>query len=77
MVLMQAVRKITNICAGEADTDAVNVGQLNQKLGAIAGANTAHVAALEQKINNVEDEADAGTASATGYRRPAPGLPAR
>ena len=57
-------KKITNVAAGEADTDAVNVGQLNQKLGAIAGANTAHVAALEQKINNVEDEADAGTASA-------------
>ena len=57
-------KKITNVAAGEADTDAVNVGQLNQKLGTIAGANTAHVAALEQKINNVEDEADAGTASA-------------
>jgi len=65
-------KKITNVAAGEADTDAVNVGQLNQKLGAIAGANTAHVAALEQKINNVEDEADAGTASAMATAGPPP-----
>ena len=70
-------KKITNVAAGEADTDAVNVGQLNQKLGAIAGANTAHVAALEQKINNVEDEADAGTASALPPACPRPTCPVR
>ena len=56
--------KITNVAAGTAGTDAVNVSQLNQALGAFAGSNTANFTALENKVNEVAADAKAGTAAA-------------
>jgi YadA-like membrane anchor domain/Coiled stalk of trimeric autotransporter adhesin len=56
--------RITNVSNGTAATDAVNLGQLNT---AVAGVNTAlasAVATLNGTINNVQREADAGTAVA-------------
>ena len=56
--------KITNVAAGTAGTDAVNISQLNQALGAITGANTANFIALNNKVNEVAADAKAGTAAA-------------
>ena len=56
--------KITNVAAGTAGTDAVNVSQLNQALGSITGANTANFTALNNKVNEVAADAKAGTAAA-------------
>ena len=56
--------KITNVAEGTAGTDAVNVSQLNQALGAIAGPNTANFTALNNKVNEVAADAKAGTAAA-------------
>ena len=56
--------KITNVAAGTAGTDAVNVSQLNQALGSITGVNTANFTALENKVNEVAADAKAGTAAA-------------
>ena len=56
--------KITNVAEGTAGTDAVNVSQLNQALGAITGANTANFTALNNKVNEVAADAKAGTAAA-------------
>ena len=56
--------KITNVAAGTAGTDAVNVSQLNQALGSISGANTANFTALNNKVNEVAADAKAGTAAA-------------
>ena len=56
--------KITNVAKGTADTDAVNVSQLNAALGAINGAGNANIAALDAKINDVADTANAGVAQA-------------
>ncbi|MBM7064176.1 YadA-like family protein [Neisseria elongata] len=56
--------KITNVAAGTAGTDAVNISQLNQALGAITGVNTANFMALENKVNEVAADAKAGTAAA-------------
>ena len=56
--------KITNVAAGTAGTDAVNISQLNQALGAITGVNTANFIALENKVNEVAADAKAGTAAA-------------
>ena len=56
--------KITNVAAGTAGTDAVNISQLNQALGAITGANTANFTALNNKVNEVAADAKAGTAAA-------------
>jgi len=57
-------KKITNVAAGTAGTDAVNISQLNQALGAITGANTANFTALNNKVNEVAADAKAGTAAA-------------
>ena len=56
--------KITNVAAGTDGTDAVNISQLNQALGAITGANTANFTALNNKVNEVAADAKAGTAAA-------------
>lgn len=56
--------KITNVAAGEKATDAVNVGQLNAKLGAITEAANLNFNALEHKIDNVGETANAGVAGA-------------
>ena len=56
--------KITNVAEGTAGTDAVNVSQLNQAIGAIAGSNTANFTALNNKVNEVAADAKAGTAAA-------------
>ena len=56
--------KITNVADGTAGTDAVNVGQLNAALGAINSAGNANIAALDAKINDVADTANAGVAQA-------------
>ena len=56
--------KITNVAEGTAGTDAVNVSQLNQAIGAIAGPNTANFTALNNKVNEVAADAKAGTAAA-------------
>ncbi|WP_204976992.1 YadA family autotransporter adhesin, partial [Eikenella corrodens] len=56
--------KITNLADGTAGTDAVNVGQLNAALGAINSAGNANIAALDAKINDVADTANAGVAQA-------------
>ena len=56
--------KITNVADGTAGTDAVNVSQLNAALGAINGAGNANIAALDAKINDVADTANAGVAQA-------------
>ena len=56
--------KITNVAAGEKATDAVNVGQLNAKLGAITEAANLNFNALEHKINDVGETANAGVAGA-------------
>lgn len=56
--------KITNVAAGEKATDAVNVGQLNAKLGAITEATNLNFNALEHKIDNVGETANAGVAGA-------------
>ena len=57
-------KKITNVAAGTAGTDAVNVSQLNQALGSISGVNTANFTALNNKVNEVAADAKAGTAAA-------------
>ncbi|WP_160312039.1 YadA-like family protein [Neisseria bacilliformis] len=56
--------KITNVAAGEKATDAVNVGQLNAKLGAITEAANLNFNALEHKIDNIGETANAGVAGA-------------
>ena len=56
--------KITNVADGTAGTDAVNVSQLNAALGALHGAGNANIAALDAKINDVADTANAGVAQA-------------
>ena len=56
--------KITNVADGTAGTDAVNVSQLNAALGAIHGAGNANIAALDAKINDVANTANAGVAQA-------------
>ena len=56
--------KITNVAEGTDGTDAVNISQLNQALGAITGANTANFTALNNKVNEVAADAKAGTAAA-------------
>lgn len=53
-------RQLTNVAAGTHATDAVNVGQLNQALTGMAGS----VNHLNQRINQVEDNANAGVAAA-------------
>ena len=57
-------KKITNVAAGTAPNDAVNISQLNQALGAITGVNTANFTALNNKVNEVAADAKAGTAAA-------------
>ncbi|MBH5329330.1 YadA-like family protein [Eikenella sp. S3360] len=49
---------------GTDNTDAVNVGQLNQALGAISGNNNANIVALDAKVNDVANTANAGVAQA-------------
>ncbi|WP_167745641.1 YadA-like family protein [Eikenella corrodens] len=56
--------KITNVADGAAGTDAVNVRQLNAALGALNNAGNANIAALDAKINDVADTANAGVAQA-------------
>ena len=56
--------KITNVADGTAGMDAVNVSQLNAALGAIHGAGNANIAALDAKINDVANTANAGVAQA-------------
>ena len=56
--------KITNVADGTAGTDAVNVSQLNAALGALHGAGNANIAALDAKINDVANTANAGVAQA-------------
>ncbi len=56
--------KVTNVADGTAGTDAVNVSQLNAALGALHGAGNANIAALDAKINDVADTANAGVAQA-------------
>ncbi|WP_225748046.1 YadA-like family protein [Eikenella sp. Marseille-P7795] len=56
--------KITNVGAGTNPNDAVNVGQLNQALGAISGSNNANIVALDAKVNDVANTANAGVAQA-------------
>ncbi len=52
--------KITDVAAGEKDTDAVNVGQLK----AVVAGNNNNLNQLGKRINEVADDADGGTASA-------------
>ena len=56
--------KVTNVADGTAGTDAVNVSQLNAALGVINSAGNANIAALDAKINDVADTANAGVAQA-------------
>ena len=56
--------KIANVAAGEKATDAVNVGQLNAKPGVITEAANLNFNALEHKIDNVGETANAGVAGA-------------
>ena len=53
-------RQISNVAAGVADTDAVNVSQMNHALNKI-GHNISH---LNRKINDIEDNSNAAIASA-------------
>ena len=56
--------QISNVAAGTKATDAVNVGQLNAKLGALTNAANLNFNALERKINDIGDNANAGVAGA-------------
>ena len=56
--------QISNVAAGTKATDAVNVGQLNAKLGALTDAANLNFNALERKINDIGDNANAGVAGA-------------
>ncbi|MNM78247.1 Adhesin YadA precursor [compost metagenome] len=63
-----AERQITNVAAGTADTDAVNVGQLNKSVGDItnsANAYTDSVArGLRKDIDELDNDLSAGIAGA-------------
>ncbi|OAM35733.1 hypothetical protein A7P98_07695 [Eikenella sp. NML080894] len=56
--------KITNVARGTDGTDAVNVNQLNAALGALSGTNNANIIALDAKVNDVANTANAGVAQA-------------
>lgn len=60
-------RRLTNLAAGSADTDGVNVSQLKAVQAAVAGVNSN----LDARIGQVKDAANAGTVSAMA----AAGLP--
>ena len=60
-------RRLTNLAAGSADTDGVNVSQLKAVQAAVAGVNSN----FDARIGQVKDAANAGTASAMA----AAGLP--
>jgi autotransporter adhesin len=61
-------RQITNVGAGTSTTDAVNLGQLNNAIGAAMTSSTAYVdtriAALSFDLGRVRRDAEGGTAAA-------------
>ena len=59
-----AGNKITNVAPGTAPTDAVNVSQLNARLGATGQVAAAQLQQLENKIDQNQDRANAGIAGA-------------
>ena len=59
-----AGNKITNVAAGTDPTDAVNVSQLNARLGATGQVAAAKLQQLEDKIDKNQDRANAGIAGA-------------
>ena len=59
-----AGNKITNVAAGTAPTDAVNVSQLNARLGATGQAAEEKLKQLENKLDQNQDRANAGIAGA-------------
>ena len=59
-----AGNKITNVAAGTDPTDAVNVSQLNARLGATGQAAEEKLKQLENKLDQNQDRANAGIAGA-------------
>ena len=59
-----AGNKITNVAPGTDPTDAVNVSQLNARLGATGQVAAAQLQQLENKIDQNQDRANAGIAGA-------------
>ena len=59
-----AGNKITNVAPGTDPTDAVNVSQLNARLGATGQVAAAQLQQLEDKIDKNQDRANAGIAGA-------------
>ena len=59
-----AGNKITNVAPGTAPTDAVNVSQLNARLGTTGQVSAAQMQQLENKIDQNQDRANAGIAGA-------------
>ena len=61
-VLAQAIKKINNVKAGEADTDAVNMAQLKKVDDKVTAVETKvndlepRVTAVENKVNTVENK---------------------
>lgn len=56
--------RITNVAAATANTDAVNLGQMNTAIGVVSANLATQVTALNGSINNAIRRADAGTAVA-------------
>jgi autotransporter adhesin len=61
-----AQRRITNVAAGTAATDAVNVSQL----GAVVGTFSSEIAALDNRIDDVEAESARGIAAVAALTQP-------
>jgi trimeric autotransporter adhesin len=57
-------RQVTNVAAGTQDTDAVNVGQLNDAVGQANTYTNAQISGLRSDLDSVHKDANAGTASA-------------
>jgi autotransporter adhesin len=57
-------RQITNVAAGTADTDAVNVAQLNETKDWARDYTDEKVSALDRRVSSLGRRADAGTAAA-------------
>jgi autotransporter adhesin len=77
-----AERQVINVAAGTADTDAVNVGQMNMSLASATSAANAYtdrqVNSLQNSINNLQENVYAGVASALAVAGlPQPTAPGR
>jgi autotransporter adhesin len=57
-------RQVTNVAAGTADTDAVNVGQLSDAVGQANNYTNSQITGLRSDVDGYRRDADAGTASA-------------